>query len=113
MVLFLCSCGVVDWFAGVDSEGNDVKGEAPVTALSKILGILGPYGTAGGLGLTTLAAAYVARKKKSILKSVVEGIQKGKKSLSKEQLKVLHKELAKHIPDKYHKDIQKIKDVVK
>jgi len=111
-VLFLASCQGLDWIAGVDADGNDLEGEAPISSLTKILGVLGPYGTAGGLGLTTLAAAYVSRKRNGTLTAVVEGVQKAKGSLSKEQLKVLHKELAKHIPEKYLSKIEKIKDAM-
>jgi len=114
MVLFLCSCTTLDWFAGVDNKGNDKPGPAPVEALAKILNTIG--GAAGigtGLGLTTLAAAYVARKKHGLLKSVIEGVQKGKQSLTKEQIKTLHQGLNDHIPEKYWAQINKIKEKMK
>jgi len=112
-LVFLAGCSGMDWLFNPDvAKGVDAGGEA--------LGLLGPWGVAGGTALTGIYGAmrgwYSASKAKgetatmsdkahmaeTALRGVVVGIQKAKSELPEEHLAQLHNGLEKHIPDWIH-----------
>ena len=109
----LSSCAAADWFFGVDDNGNRTTTSPPSEFFIDFIQALGPVGLLASVGITTGGAAYVGNKKgQKPLTAVVAGIQKVKGDLEPGEKKALVGLLKKHIPNKYHKTIGKIKDAL-
>lgn len=113
LTMTLSSCGPMNWFLDIDDNGNDMPGPAPIDYMT---GLLKAFGAAGGLAagaLTLGGTAYVSSKRsKDPLKAVVAGIQRFKEDLEEDEKEFMVEKLKKHIPNKYHKIIGKIKDSI-
>jgi len=113
MVFVLTGCGFLNWINGVDDKGNDLPGIPPISIFAETIKQMGPIGTAVAGLLTIGGTAYVSnRQSKGTLKGVIAGIQKAKDAMSEEDKDALVVKLKKHIPNKYHKAIGKIKDAL-
>lgn len=111
LILALTLTGCINEFLGIDDQGNKVTSQAPADYVAAVLRGLGPIGIAAAGALGIGGSAYVAHKKeRSKLTAVVAGVQKFRDSLDEEESNEIKKELAKHIPNKYHGTIKKIKD---
>lgn len=107
----LVSCAALDFYLGVDEKGKDKPGAAPSEYVNKIIESLGPLGGVAGAGLAALGSAYVAHKQsKKPLDAVIAGVEKAKDELDEEEKAALTAKLKKHIPNKFHKAIDKIRD---
>jgi len=114
IVIFLSGCiGLEEFFTDPEVK-KGVDGGAGVASS------FGPWGTAGGLLLTSLYAvgrSYFTNREhigekatisheldmaKKAFSGVVNGVQKAKTHLPPEQVEMLHKKLEKHIPDWIH-----------
>lgn len=112
-LVVLSGCEQVDWALGISPEGTKLPGPAPVDYLTELLGAFGTLGGVVAAGLGVAGTAYVANKKsKDPLKAIVAGIQKAKEELDDEEREYLVDSLKKHIPNKYHATIKKIKDTL-
>jgi len=113
-ILFaLSGCDAVDWALNVDKDGVSKEGAAPIDYLSEVLEAFGTVGGLASAGLAMAGTAYVSNKRsKDPLKAVIAGVQKLKEELGDEEKALLTAQLKKHIPNKYHKVIGKIKDTL-
>jgi len=113
LIVTLTGCTQLDWVFGVDDKGNDKDGPAPMEYLTNLLKAFGTVGGVAAGGLSIAGTAYVSNKRsKDPLKAVINGIQKAKDELDDDEREFLVDSLKKHIPNKYHDTIKKIKDTL-
>jgi hypothetical protein len=113
LLLTLTGCAQLNWVLGIDDKGDVVNEAAPMRYLAAVISSLGPLGVLGSGLLTTLGGTYIAHKRSdNRLTAVVSGVQKTRDALSAEDSAVIKEQLKKHIPNKYHGAIKRIKDAL-
>lgn len=109
----LCSCAALDYVLGVDENGKDKEGTPPAYFIIELLQSVGPLGVAVAGALTVGGSAYVGRKRgQKVGDAVIAGVQKARNEMSPEESDSLKAELKKHIPNKFHEAIRKVKDTI-
>jgi len=113
LTLLLTGCSAIDALYGVDEEGKDLPGTPPIELFSKFIQNMGPLGTLVVGALTVGGSVYVGNKKnKGVLTAVIDGVEKVKNEMGPDDSKPVVALLKKHIPNKFHKVIDKIRDTL-
>lgn len=111
--VLLCSCSAMNSFLGIDDKGNKIDKNPPISYLTAVLKGLGPVGLIVSGLFTVGGAAYAGNARgQDRFASVVAGIQKVKKEMSKEDKVILVSKLKEHIPNKYHGAIARVKNTL-
>lgn len=113
ILVTLTACGPLNWFFGIDDQGNPSGENSPSSYLLAVLKGLGPWGALASAGVAAGGAAYVGNKKsKDPLKSVINAVEIAKETMKPDDLAFFKGKLKTHIPSKYHRMIDQIRGKV-
>lgn len=75
LLVLVCGCSALDWVAGVDEEGKDLPGPAPLEVAGGAAQPLLPWAPGAAGALVALWAAVRGKRYKDALSVTVEGVE--------------------------------------